>query len=271
MSNCNLTNADYVFSDAGNVIIFSPDNIDLGSEIYQPYDDDIPDVSTYFGGLMDDPDSATLWSSGHLDGDTHVAAYLTSKYGEGTPLDAEPANEWVTMEVWADNDSWDPAGVSGTTPYKAMCIATGTPGTWIALYSADGTDFTLNPRTTSTYISTGDISIVDLYRGAMDNYNQVSDEVLTLPPAEGGIDCMFQIVDTSNNIIFRPPSGKYMYLIDYTSNHTLATNEGVSCPAANNTLLDRYSIQTAQVGGEWVYVFRWEFGVAGTGCVEETP
>jgi hypothetical protein len=47
-----------------------------------------------------------------------------------TALTAEPANEHLYQIVLADNDNWDPADVPGTTPYWAICTATGTPGTW---------------------------------------------------------------------------------------------------------------------------------------------
>jgi hypothetical protein len=47
-------------------------------------------------------------------------------------LTAEPAGEHVGQIVLADNDNWDPAGVSGTTAYWAICTSTGSPGTWVA-------------------------------------------------------------------------------------------------------------------------------------------
>jgi hypothetical protein len=53
-------------------------------------------------------------------------------------LTAEPAGEHVGQIVLADNDNWDPAGVSGTTPYWAICTSTGSPGTWVAFLSVAG-------------------------------------------------------------------------------------------------------------------------------------
>jgi hypothetical protein len=53
-------------------------------------------------------------------------------------LTAEPANEHVGQIVLADNDNWDPAGVSGTTAYWAICTQTGTPGEWTAFLSVAG-------------------------------------------------------------------------------------------------------------------------------------
>jgi hypothetical protein len=53
-------------------------------------------------------------------------------------LTAEPAGEHVGQIVLADNDNWDPAGVSGTTAYWAICTSTGSPGTWVAFLSVAG-------------------------------------------------------------------------------------------------------------------------------------
>jgi hypothetical protein len=69
------------------------------------------------------------------------AEFLEDNYGWSNALTAEPTNEWIGMVVLVDNDNWDPANVSGTTPYYAICTATGTPGTWKAMYDAAGNRF----------------------------------------------------------------------------------------------------------------------------------
>ena len=46
---------------------------------------------------------------------------------------AEPTDEAVGDVLIADNDTWDPASVSGTNDYMVICTAAGSPGTWLAI------------------------------------------------------------------------------------------------------------------------------------------
>ncbi|MFB5622443.1 MAG: hypothetical protein ACE5RH_00440, partial [Nitrosarchaeum sp.] len=66
---------------------------------------------------------------------------LEDYFGFRNALSSEPTGEWPGMVVLADNSSWDPASVAGTTPYWCICISAGSPGTWYALYDITGNWF----------------------------------------------------------------------------------------------------------------------------------
>jgi hypothetical protein len=84
----------------------------------------------------EDRESATeyVWTPERV-GDA-VADYLADNgLDVQSALTAEPDDEHVGQIALADNDNWDPAGVSGTTPYWAICTAA---NTWTAFLSVAG-------------------------------------------------------------------------------------------------------------------------------------
>jgi len=55
-----------------------------------------------------------------------------------TAQTSEPSGLAVGDIVKADNDTWDPCGISGTDDYLAMVTATGSPNTYVALLDDQG-------------------------------------------------------------------------------------------------------------------------------------
>ena len=93
------------------------------------------------------PNAETLgakWDfSGYQVTDADVANALTLDVETLELHTSEPAGSVLRDEVWADFDTWNPAGLpAGTGPYRVLCATATCVGSgWKALYSADGKVF----------------------------------------------------------------------------------------------------------------------------------
>ena len=63
---------------------------------------------------------------------------VTTRLRIDTTTTSDPTDEAVGDIFLFDNDTYDPCSVAGTTPYFAVCTATGSPGTYKALFDVAG-------------------------------------------------------------------------------------------------------------------------------------
>jgi hypothetical protein len=135
-----------------------------------------------------------------------------------TALTAEPANEHLGQIVLADNDTWDPADVPGTTPYWAICTATGTPGTWVAFLSSAGSlivsgidlptleEDELNDDTGDRLLTSSELKNKVISNGgltALQNYD--------FPAREEGWNFIV-VIEAAYDVILRPNGTEQWYL-----------------------------------------------------------
>jgi hypothetical protein len=133
-------------------------------------------------------------------------------------LTAEPPNEHLGQIVLADNDNWDPAEVSGTTAYWAICTQPGTPGTWVAFLSVAGSLIVSGidlPTLEEDELNddTGDrlLTSAELKNKVISNGGLSANQNYDFPAREEGWNFIV-VIEAAYDIILRPNGTEQWYL-----------------------------------------------------------
>lgn len=184
-----------------------------------------------------------------------VGGYLETYYGHSTPLAAEPTGEWVGQIALADNSSWDPASITGTTPYYCVCTATGTPGDWTAFLSSDGSIIVASieileyiPASLSDTSSPHSLTTSELKGTILTNYSATASTTFTAPTAAAGWNFTVQTM-AAYNIVIDPDGAEQWYL----NGAQLAAGENIQ--NTNPTVGESIVCFSAQSGSSTYSVF----------------
>lgn len=213
-----------VLTGTSETVLFDSD---IGAAV-QGYDIDIATAQPTAGEISAGSETAVrAWSPANTW--AAVASFLEVSYGHETPLAAEPVGAWVGQIALADNSSWDPSAIDGTTPYWAICTATGSPGSWTGFLSADGnlivSSIELLEYTTETLNDTStphDLLDAELKGVLVTNYGATESRTFNAPAAAGGWNVTFQIIAAQSMII--NPNGTEQWYLNGTQ---LAAGENI--------------------------------------------
>ena len=135
----------------------------------------IDDITSLLGGKQDDldvPSDADIVTGTSTDEAVWTIAkviYAIQQHGQvatrlriDTTTTSDPTDEAVGDIFIFDNDTYDPCTVAGTTPYLAICTATGSPGTYKALVDVAGGWLIEELATKAVFVSDADgINLTD--------------------------------------------------------------------------------------------------------------
>lgn len=170
--------------------------------------------------------------------------YMTDAPGVG---DADECLGVVGQKIWADNSNWDPDPyVTGTDPYEVYNTLTG----YISVMRLDGALLLSQiPMIVERYSETATVSENDVFGSSLDNYGQSTDSVLTMPQPEPGMNAIFNLVDISNSVTFRPYTGERFIFEDSTGTKSLlAVDQGVECAVSGMVAGDQVSFLAVPYG-----------------------
>ena len=133
---------------------------ETGSLLDAKQDDlDVPSDADIVTGTATDE---AVWTIAKVVYAVQQHGQTTTRLRIDTTTTSDPTDEAVGDIFIFDNDTYDPCTITGTTPYLAICTATGSPGTYTALVDVAGNVLIAELATKAVIVSDADgINLTD--------------------------------------------------------------------------------------------------------------
>ena len=202
----------------------------IGSTV-QAYDADIPTVAAS-QGEMETGTEAALRSMSPLRVAQAIAA-LAGVEGtwDSTARTAEPNPPQENFFYLADESTWDPLSLGGSTGYFVFCTSAGPPATYVGVMDAAG-NWLISSLPATVEVdghASGTLTAVQMHSTTIYNTGQgAGDVVLNLPTAAAGLSGLFQVgtVQAANDWKVRAGASDKIYAIDASGVVTPGSDNG---------------------------------------------